>query len=190
MDDSELKHLLTTLHQRWPATPDAKAQRYVGQFFDRQRVGARIRAKVTGNHGVYTVSIQVAGDTVQTACSCYIGKKVYCHHCVALAHTFLEDPSSFPVVERKERKDVQTLGDLKSYLAHITLESLIVQLKARGITQTAFAQSIGCSTQHLAAVKRSELRNHFFHELGAMKLACLWVLEHADELNLEKKRGE
>ena len=60
----------------------------------------------------------------------------------------------------------------------MTLETLLAELKASGITQSAFAASIGMNTRHLSAVKSSELRNHFFHELGATKLACLWVLEH------------
>jgi hypothetical protein len=34
------------------------------------------------------------------------------------------------------------------------------------------------TTRHLGAIKSAELRNHFFHELGATKLACLWVIEH------------
>ena len=28
------------------------------------------------------------------------------------------------------------------------------------------------------AVIEAELRHHYFNELGATKLACLWVLEH------------
>jgi len=32
--------------------------------------------------------------------------------------------------------------------------------------------------QHLSAIKSCELRNRFFNELGATKLACLWVLDH------------
>jgi len=34
------------------------------------------------------------------------------------------------------------------------------------------------NTRHLSAIKASELRNRSFNELGATKLACLWVLEH------------
>ena len=34
------------------------------------------------------------------------------------------------------------------------------------------------NTRHLATIKSSELRHHYFHELGATKLACVWVLEH------------
>jgi hypothetical protein len=49
-------------------------------------------------------------------------------------------------------------------------------------TQKEFAESIGMNSRHLGAVKSSELRNHYFNELGANKLACLWMLEH-----LEKK---
>lgn len=28
---------------------------------------------------------------------------------------------------------------------------------------------------------QSALRRHYFHELGALKLACLWLLEHHAE---------
>ncbi len=41
-----------------------------------------------------------------------------------------------------------------------------------------FAESIKMNTRHLSAIKSSELRNRYFNELGATKLACLWVLEH------------
>jgi hypothetical protein len=34
------------------------------------------------------------------------------------------------------------------------------------------------STQHLSAVKRAEKSNRNYHELGAIKLACVWVLTH------------
>src|SRR5215468_6365604 len=34
------------------------------------------------------------------------------------------------------------------------------------------------NTRHLAAIKSSELRHRYFTELGATKLACLWVVEH------------
>jgi hypothetical protein len=46
------------------------------------------------------------------------------------------------------------------------------------IERTAFAESIGMATRHLSAIKASELRHRYFHELGATKLACLWILEH------------
>ena len=60
----------------------------------------------------------------------------------------------------------------------MTLEDLLGQLKATGVTQKAFAEQIGMNPRHLTAIKSSELRHHYFNELGATKLACLWVLEH------------
>ena len=72
-------------------------------------------------------------------------------------------------------------NDVAEYLENITLESLILRLKEKGISQKVFAASIGMSTQHLSAVKSSELNNRFYHELGATKLACLWMLEHYSE---------
>jgi uncharacterized Zn finger protein len=142
-------------------------------------MGTRIVARVVGNHGTYTVSIQVSPHlAVTSACSCYIGKHGNCHHCVALGKTFLRAPDSFIEKVAKKLEAVKGLEDVFEYLESVTLESLIVRLKEKGITQKAFATSIGMSTQHLSAVKSSELNNRFYHELGATKLACLWVLEH------------
>ncbi len=86
----------------------------------------------------------------------------------------------------KKLDDVKGLNELVASLESITLDDLISQLKKRGITQKAFAASIGMSTQHLSAVKSSELNNRFYHELGATKLACLWVLEHYGEVESKK----
>lgn len=181
MAEPEFELLQSALRRHWAAAKGPRVQEYIGKFTGCIRVGTHISGKVQGNHGLYTVSIQVEGDHVTAACSCYIGKGGGCHHCAALAYTFLNTPKAFQVIEPKERKDVRGLGDLKDYLAQTTLESLVQQLKEQGITQSAFAESIGCSAQHLAAVKRSELRHHYFHELGALKLACLWLLEHHAE---------
>jgi hypothetical protein len=67
---------------------------------------------------------------------------------------------------------------VQAYLQSVTLEALLTQLKDQGITQKAFAEQIGMNPRHLAAIKSSELRHHYFNELGATKPACLWVLEH------------
>jgi uncharacterized Zn finger protein len=118
---------------------------------------------------------RIAG--VNSACSCYIGKHGYCHHCAALALTYLNDPASFQEIKPKPLTTLKELADLHEYLQGTTLDALLQELKAHGITQKAFAQAIGMSSRHLSAVKSSELRNRFYHELGATKLACLWVLE-------------
>ncbi len=178
MADADLDLLTTTIRRHWSWAPSKKARGYVNAFFAAERRGTKISAKVVGNHGTYTVSIQ--GDTqgVTSACSCYIGRHGHCHHCEALAITFLADPSKFKAVKSKQVKDVHDLTDVRAYLDSVTLDALLSQLKAKGITQKAFAEQIGMNTRHLAAIKSSELRNHFFNELGATKLACLWMLEH------------
>jgi hypothetical protein len=84
----------------------------------------------------------------------------------------------FKVITPKPVKAVQSLPDVSVHLQNRTLDALLTELKAHGITQTAFAESIGMNTRHLSAIKASELRNRSFNELGATKLACLWVLEH------------
>ena len=146
-------------------------------------MGKKIVANVVGNHGTHTVSIQASPELkVTSACNCYIGERGFCHHCAALARTFLQAPESFVEKAAKQLAEVKELNDVAEFLESVTLENLIAQLKEKGITQKAFAASIGMSTQHLSAVKSSELRNRFYHELGATKLACLWTLEHYGEV--------
>ena len=178
MADAALTQLQAAIKRQWSRVPSQKAKPYVNAFFAGVRTGTKITAKVVGNHGTYTVSMQLNDRSLTSACSCYIGKHGHCHHCEGLALTFLREPGQFTVVTPKPVKSIQSLPDVAGYLQHRTLEALLKELKAHGITQTAFAESIGMSTRHLSAIKASELRHRYFHELGATKLACLWVLEH------------
>jgi len=178
MADTEFAQLQTAIKGQWSRAPSKKAQPYVNAFSAAARSGMKITAKVVGNHGTYTVSIQLDTQGLTSACSCYIGKHGHCHHCEALAVTFLRDPGVFKVVTPTQRKDVRGLTDVQAYLQSVTLEALLTQLKDKGITQKAFAEQIGMNTRHLTAIKASELRHHYFNELGATKLACLWMLEH------------
>jgi uncharacterized Zn finger protein len=177
----DIETLQTAIRSHWSAAPSDKARRYIGKFFQSMRVGSKIVAKVEGNHGTYAVSIDAGSGRVSSACSCYIGKGGFCHHCEALAHTFLRNPDAFQEIQPPAREAIRNLADVQAYLQGVTLETLLAELKANGITQTAFAASIGMSTRHLSAVKAGELRNHFFNELGSTKLACLWVLEHVKQ---------
>jgi uncharacterized Zn finger protein len=178
MADPDLDLLQTAIKRRWSWVPSKKAKGYVNAFSAAEQRGTKITAKVVGNHGTYTVSIQVDEQSTTSACSCYIGKSGHCHHCEALAITFLADPSKFKVIKSKQIKEVRQLTDVRAYLDSVTLDTLLSQLKAKGITQKAFAEQIGMNTRHLAAIKSRELRNHYFNELGATKLACLWMLDH------------
>jgi len=186
---SDIETLQIAIQSHWPGAPGEKASRYIGRFFDGTRRGTKILAKAVGNHGTYIVSIEADSKGVSSACSCYIGKGGGCHHCVALAHTFLRAPGSFREIPPTTREAVGGLPELQVYLAGVTLEDLLAQLKAHGITQKAFAEGIGTSPQHLGAIKSAEARNHIFHELGAMKLAVLWVIEHLGKQKAESPVG-
>jgi uncharacterized Zn finger protein len=167
------------IRHQWGMSGAEKVTRYVGKFFDRQRIGKKITVRVVGNHGTYTVSLSVKAGRADGACSCYVGRNG-CHHCVALAKTFMDNPESFVAVAGKRRTNIRTLDDLASYLKYVTLAKLIDQMKERGVTQTAFAESIEMNPRHLAAIKSSEARHRYFNELGATKLAVLWVIENVE----------
>lgn len=178
MPKPDVETLTTAIQTCWSDMPGDKAKRYVGQFYSATRRGTKISAQVEGNHGTYTVSVQTEGKGLLSACSCYIGKSGGCHHCHALGLTFLSDPSAFREIKAKALNEVQNLPQLQGYLQGKTLEDLLDELRANGITQKAFAESIGMNPRHLSAIRSSELRNRYHNELGATKLACLWVLEH------------
>lgn len=73
---------------------------------------------------------------------------------------------------------MKSLEDVDAYLRCTTLDELLKELKAAGVAQKDFAESIGMNPRHLSSIKSSELRNRYYNELGATKLACLWVIEH------------
>ena len=178
MAGRDIEKLKSMILRHWSERPSGKAKTYVGQFFDGARIGTKITANVEGNHGTYTVSIQVEADQVTSGCSCYIGEYGDCHHCAALAATFLNNPRLFKLVKPLKLQNVENVTQLPAVLRRVTLDSLLKDLKAKGITQKAFAENIGMNPRHLSAIKSSELRNRYYNELGATKLAVIWVLEH------------
>ncbi len=178
MSDQDRERLVNDLRETWRFRPhDPKVERYIGKFFDRQRIDQKIVARVQGNHGVYTVVIQVMNGHPQASCTCYIGRYGNCHHCDALARTFLAEPESFREIVPKTFDEVNSLTDLPDYLNYVTLAELMERLKAAGIRQKAFAEAIGLSANTITTLKASEARHARRYELGAVKLAALWVLE-------------
>jgi uncharacterized Zn finger protein len=180
MADKDIETLQAALQSRWrpsSAKNDVKVARYIGKFSDTTRMGTKISGRVQGNHGIYTVTIQLEHGTLSSTCSCYIGKHGFCHHCAALALTFLNDATIFREIKRRKRDEVRDFETLGEYLKSTTLDSLLEQLKSSGVTQKVFAEAIGMNPRHLSAIRSSEFRNRYYHDLGATKLACLWVLE-------------
>lgn len=169
--------LKKNIRKHWSTKGTPKSNRYVGKFSDATRLGTKIAGKVLGNHGIYKVSISITENHLSSTCSCYIGKHGGCHHCQALGITYLKTPDIFVELKQRTLRRVKTLEHLPEFLRSVTLYDLIKELKKQGITQKAFAESIDMSSQKLSAIKSSEKRNRNFHELGAVKLACLWTLE-------------
>ena len=187
-EQSEVAQLREALKKEWGhIQPDKKAAGYIGAFFSAERRSSKLIAQVKGNHGTYTVSIALEKDGgLRRACSCYIGRHGYCHHVLALAHTFLRNESSFTVIETPPPKpgaspmdDATNFDALRRSLRDTALESLLLQLREAGITQKAFAEALGMKPSMLTVYKSSEARHHYFNELGAVKLACVWMLQHA-----------
>lgn len=184
--NSQLDKLKVVIASLYKDAPSEKANNYIGEFFNRKVIGNKIVANVVGNHGTYIVSIVVKDKFPDKNCSCYIGRGG-CHHCSALAYTFLRDTESFKEETTKPRTSIKTIEDLEAYLKSITLEELIDEMKAKGILQKDFAAAINMNGNHLSAVKSAENRNRFYYELGATKLACLYMIEKKFKKSSAKK---
>jgi len=176
--DIKIHKLKSAFQRRWRISPSSKAQRYINQFTDRKRIEQKIEAKVEGNHGTYNVSIELGESSITSVCSCHIGSDGDCHHCEALAYTFLQNFESFKEIKHKERTQLKNIQDLPSYLNSMSLEYLVKKLKKFGIAQKSLADSIGMNPNHLSSIKSCEKRNRYYNELGATKLACIWILEN------------
>jgi hypothetical protein len=59
MNETDIEVLVSTIQSFWNLLPSDKAHRYIGRFFERSRIGKKIVAKVHGNYGIYTVSIDI-----------------------------------------------------------------------------------------------------------------------------------
>src|SRR5215831_15695616 len=116
MADTALAQLQMAIKRQWSRVPSQKAKPYVNAFFAAVRTETKITAKVVGNHGTYTVSMQLDPHGLTSACSCYIGRHGHCHHCEALAITFLREPGQFKIVKPKPVKAVKSLADVAGAL--------------------------------------------------------------------------
>jgi hypothetical protein len=151
-----LAQLKQAIEEKWQLElrqPGSKTAQYVNEFFRRQRLAGKISARVEGNHGTYTVSVELKGnDQLTSACSCYIGKSGGCHHCLALALTFLEAPESFEAIEAVGLEKIRNLQDLEAFLKGVSLEQLLEDLKASGISQKQIAETLGMSPRQLGPI--------------------------------------
>lgn len=187
MDIEQAKKIIAR-ELRFYGNASEKVNRYLGKFYNRQIKNERVFAKVQGNYGEYTVSLEPFKPNLNFSCSCYIGKNG-CHHCVALAHTFLKDAESFKFVNETRRSDVKNLEQLGIYLNYVTLSELMDELKSAGISQKEFAETVGTTSRYLSSVKTSEARNRSYKGLGAVKLACLWMIENAGKFKKNDKKS-
>jgi hypothetical protein len=69
MSQTDQERLQNAIRRHWPYPPGDKAQSYVGKFFGATRFGCKIVARVEGNYGTYTVSVQATETGVTSACS-------------------------------------------------------------------------------------------------------------------------
>ena len=89
MADAELTQLRTAIQRQWSRVASQKAKPYVKAFFAAVRTGTKITAKVVGNHGTYTVSIQLNNQSLTSP-------TVASHSSKILRSTALLLPRSLP----------------------------------------------------------------------------------------------
>jgi uncharacterized Zn finger protein len=66
-----------------------------------------------------------------------------CKHAAALGLTYLREPASFREMAASDRSEFRALASVSRLLEGTSLEKLIAQLRARGITQKRLAEILG-----------------------------------------------
>lgn len=166
------------LKTRWQETVTAKTQHYIGAFFDMFSLRHGIYAKVQGNHGIYRVSIFPEKSHPEATCSCYIGKDGYCHHCEALAHTFLLNPLAFTIIPEQHIADIigATIPEqINTATRSAALADIVEELERNGIRVKDVAESMGLSAQRFRAMIKRERQQGIVDDLTPIKLACVWL---------------
>lgn len=62
--------------------------------------------------------------------------------------SLLQNTAKFKELKQRKLEEVGELAEIVEYLRSVTLDELIQELKRAGITQKAFAESIGMSSQN------------------------------------------
>ena len=158
---SEISALQTAIRAQWRAAPSEKAKRYMGQFFETTRSDRRSPARCMATMAPTSCPSSPQRTACRPAVAAISAKAAFATIAKRWRTRSSESPQIFREVQPTAREAIRSLADLQAYLQGVTLETLLAELKANGITQTAFAASIGMNTRHLSAVKSSELRNHF-----------------------------
>ena len=70
MSISDNAQLRSAIQRRWSGKPSVKARPYIESFFSRTRSAEKIAAQVEGNHGTYTVPIELTAMVAQTELHC------------------------------------------------------------------------------------------------------------------------
>lgn len=154
-----------------------RAQDYVGAFENPEATSREIRGNVTGNYGTYTAILRRIGDSLEFACSCPAADDMDCKHAAALGLTYLRDPGVFQEMAKADRAEVRAVADVSKFLKGSTLERLVEELRARGITQKQVIEILGINSGLFGSAKRLEERGRRYGFLNACKLACAYLLE-------------
>jgi hypothetical protein len=100
-----------------------------------------------------------------------------CKHAAALGLTYLRDPGSFKALATADRTEVRALADVVRFLKGTSLEDLVSELQARGITQKQLVDILGINGGLFYSAKRLEKRGRRYGFLNACKLACAYLLD-------------
>ncbi|MBI2191994.1 MAG: hypothetical protein HYU36_08425 [Planctomycetes bacterium] len=104
-----------------------------------------------------------------------------CKHAAALGLTYLHDPGSFKDIPKTNRTEVRALADVSKFLKGTSLDALVEELRARGITQKQVVEILGINSGLFGSAKRLEKRGRRYGFLNACKLACAYLLEVVEQ---------
>ncbi len=173
-----IKLTADNLHDMCSPRSIQRADAYVGSFYACNQIDEKtIVGKIRGNHGEYEVSLTMQNDNIeQYGCGCEAAKTEICKHVAALGFTYVDSPWLFSG-KRLTRSEINSLDDLKYYIATTPLKDLLVDLKAKNINISEVAGLLNVSPSQLSSIVKEDSVGRSHQLTEPIKIACLFLLE-------------
>ncbi len=160
LTEEQLKNISSSINLQ-------RAENYVGKFHNCSIDNSCIKGTIKGNHGDYTVSMDIDTDPIQFKCDCEKGQEVFCKHAAALGLTYIYTPWVFASNQKMDRNALRTTDDIQFYVKTTKLKQLLDDLKAAGVSVSQLAELTGIAMKQISCLVKDDTdgKNHSLTDL-------------------------
>lgn len=154
-----------------------RAENYVGKFQNCSMEGSVLKGTIKGNHGDYHVTLRFDGDPITYECGCDNSKEFFCKHAAALGLTYIYTPWVFSSSKKMNRKNLNSVDEIKYFIKTTPLKDLLDELKKVDINLSSLAEMTGITIQQISVMVKEDSTGKHHALTDPLKMSCLYLLE-------------